>query len=48
LIILPVATHLFLFPQMTHAYAPFLAGIVNAVIIASYSYFAHKKFSFKQ
>lgn len=48
LIILPVATHLFLFPQMTHVYAPFLAGIVNAVIIASYSYFAHKKFSFKQ
>jgi len=48
LIILPVVTHLFLLPQTTHAYAPFLAGMVNAVLIASYSYFAHKRFSFKQ
>jgi putative flippase GtrA len=48
LIILPVATHLFLAPALTHQYAPFLAGIVNAGIIATYSYFAHKKFSFKQ
>jgi putative flippase GtrA len=47
LIILPIATRLFLFPELTHPYAPFLAGIVNSVIIASYSYFAHKKFSFR-
>ena len=47
LIILPIATRLFLFPSLTHPYAPFLAGIVNSVIIASYSYFAHKKFSFR-
>jgi putative flippase GtrA len=47
LIILPIATRLFLLPSLTHPYAPFLAGIVNAVIIASYSYFAHKKFSFR-
>ncbi|WP_162537186.1 GtrA family protein [Granulicella sp. WH15] len=48
LVILPVATHLFLAPALTHPYAPFLAGIVNAGIIATYSYFAHKKFSFKR
>ena len=48
LIILPVATNLFLHPAITHPYAPFLAGIVNAGIIATYSYFAHKKFSFKR
>jgi putative flippase GtrA len=48
LIILPLATKAFLLPTMTHPYAPFLAGIVNSVIIACYSYFAHKKFSFKQ
>ena len=47
LIILPIATRLFLLPSLTHPYAPFLAGIVNAIIIASYSYFAHKKFSFR-
>ncbi len=48
LIILPIATKLFLFPSITHPYAPYLAGIVNAVLIAAYSYFAHKKFSFKR
>ncbi len=47
LIILPIVTRLFLFPSLTHPYAPFLAGIVNSLIIASYSYFAHKKFSFR-
>jgi putative flippase GtrA len=47
LIILPIATRLFLLPSLTHPYAPFLAGIVNAILIASYSYFAHKKFSFR-
>ena len=48
LVILPVATKLFLLPSITHVYAPYLAGIVNAVVIATYSYFAHKKFSFKR
>ena len=48
LIILPLATKAFLLPTLTHPYAPFLAGIVNSVVIACYSYFAHKKFSFKQ
>ncbi len=48
LIILPLATRAFLLPSLTSPYAPFLAGIVNAVVIACYSYFAHKKFSFKR
>jgi putative flippase GtrA len=48
LIILPLATKAFLLPALTHPYAPFLAGIVNSVMIACYSYFAHKKFSFKR
>src|SRR5450631_743191 len=49
LVILPAATHLFLRVPftLTHTYAPFLAGIVNSLTIACYSYFAHKKFSFK-
>lgn len=48
LIILPVATSLFLHTPLLDRYAPYLAGVVNAVIIATYSYFAHKKFSFKR
>jgi putative flippase GtrA len=48
LLILPAATHLFQLIELTHAYAPYLAGIVNSMIIACYSYFAHKKFSFKR
>jgi len=48
LVILPAATHLFQRAPLTHPYAPFLAGIVNSIIIACYSYFAHKKFSFKR
>jgi putative flippase GtrA len=48
LIILPLATKAFLLATLTHRYAPFLAGIVNSVVIACYSYFAHKKFSFKR
>lgn len=48
LIILPLATKLFLVFALSHAYAPYLAGIVNSLAIASYSYFAHKKFSFKR
>ena len=48
LVILPTATHLFQRASLTHPYAPFLAGLVNSVCIACYSYFAHKKFSFKR
>ena len=48
LAILPAATHMFQRLTLTHPYAPFLAGIVNSVIIACYSYFAHKKFSFRR
>jgi putative flippase GtrA len=48
LVILPAATHLFQRTPLTHPYAPFLAGIVNSIVIACYSYFAHKKFSFKR
>ena len=48
LLILPLATKSFLLFSLTHTYAPYLAGLVNSVVIASYSYFAHKKFSFKR
>lgn len=48
LVIVPTATHFFEYFVMTEKYAPFLAGLVNSVIIACYSYFAHKKFSFKR
>jgi putative flippase GtrA len=48
LLILPLATSAFLHIALSRPYAPFLAGIVNAVVIATYSYFAHKKFSFKR
>ena len=48
LVILPVATKIFLLFSLTHTPAPYLAGIVNSVLIAGYSYFAHKKFSFKR
>jgi len=48
LLIVPTATHLFGRVSVSRPYAPFLAGLVNSVIIACYSYFAHKKFSFKR
>lgn len=48
LIILPIVTSLFLHVTVLRTVAPFLAGVVNSVIIATYSYFAHKKFSFKR
>lgn len=48
LIIIAVATKLFLLTSIEPKYAKYLAGIVNSAIIASYSYFAHKKFSFKR
>jgi len=48
LVILPTATHLLQRAPLSRPYAPFLAGIVNSLVIACYSYFAHKKFSFKR
>ncbi len=48
LLILPAATKVFLLFALTHPYAPYLAGIVNSIVIACYSYFAHKKFSFRR
>ena len=48
LVIVPTATGLLQRPLLTRPYAPFLAGLVNSIIIACYSYFAHKKFSFKR
>ena len=48
LLILPAATKLFQLTSLTHGRAPYLAGVASAVVIASYSYFAHKKFSFKR
>jgi putative flippase GtrA len=48
LVILPTATHFFQRAALTHALAPYLAGLVNSFCIACYSYFGHKKFSFKR
>jgi putative flippase GtrA len=48
LVVLPAATEVFLSFHMTKPYAANLAGIVNSLVIACYSYFAHKKFSFKR
>jgi putative flippase GtrA len=48
LVILPTATHFFEHVKVIRQYAPFLAGLVNSIVIACYSYFAHKKFSFKR
>jgi putative flippase GtrA len=48
LVILPIATSIFLHISPLRPSAPFLAGVVNSVIIAMYSYFAHKKFSFRR
>lgn len=48
LVILPAATNVFLHVSLSRPYAPFLAGLVNSFCIACYSYFAHKKFSFKR
>jgi len=47
-LILPVATNLFLHQPLTKPHAPLLALIVNSGAIACFSYFAHKKFSFKR
>ncbi len=48
LVILPAFTHLFQRGALARAFAPFLALMVNSLIIACYSYFAHKKFSFRR
>jgi putative flippase GtrA len=48
LVIVPGATHLFQHSRLPSAYSPYLAIGVNSIIIACYSYFAHKKFSFKR
>ncbi len=48
LVILPFATQFFSAYSHTHKYAPYLAGLVNSAVIATYSYFGHKKFSFKK
>ncbi len=42
------ATKLLALLPLTRQYAPLLAGLVNSVVTACYSYFAHKKFSFKR
>jgi putative flippase GtrA len=47
-IVIPVATSLFLFLHCTPKLASLLALIANSGVIACYSYFAHKKFSFKR
>ncbi len=46
LVILPLATAIL--SHWTHTYAPYIAGLVNSAVIATYSYFGHKKFSFKK
>ena len=48
LVLLPTATNVFLHIAFSRPYAPFLAGLVNSILIACYSYFAHKRFSFKR
>jgi len=48
LVILPTATHFFQRATLTHGSAPYLAGLVNSFCTACYSYFGHKKFSFKR
>ena len=46
LIILPLATAGL--SHWSHTYAPYGAGLINSAVIATYSYFGHKKFSFKK
>ena len=52
LFILPAATKFFLLSSSLREHwangPPILAGFVNSAIIACYSYFGHKKFSFKR
>jgi putative flippase GtrA len=48
LVLLPFITNLLLHVSLTRPYASPLAFIANAGMIACFSYFAHKKFSFKR
>jgi putative flippase GtrA len=47
-IVIPVATSLFVHLHLTSRLVSLLALIANSGVIACYSYFAHKKFSFKR
>ena len=47
-VVIPVATSLCLFLHLTPRLVSLLALIANSCAIACYSYFAHKKFSFKR
>jgi putative flippase GtrA len=47
-IVIPAATTLLLFLNVTPRLASLLALAANSGVIACYSYFAHKKFSFKR
>ncbi|HEY4381155.1 MAG TPA: GtrA family protein [Acidobacteriaceae bacterium] len=47
-VVIPIATGLFLFLHFTPRLSSLLALIANSCVIACYSYFAHKKFSFKR
>jgi putative flippase GtrA len=48
IIIVGIATRLFEMTALPHAYAKDAAFVVNSAIIAAYSYFGHKKFSFRK
>jgi len=47
-IVIPIATSFFLFLHISPRLTSLLALIANSCAIACYSYFAHKKFSFKR
>jgi putative flippase GtrA len=47
-VVIPAATSLFLFLHLNPRLVSLLALIANSSAIACYSYFAHKKFSFKR
>jgi putative flippase GtrA len=47
-IVIPIATSLFLFLHFSPRLTSLLALVANSGAIACYSYFAHKKFSFKR
>jgi putative flippase GtrA len=47
-VVIPVATSLFLFFHLSPRLVSLLALVANSGAIACYSYFAHKKFSFKR
>ena len=47
-VVIPVTTTLFAFLHLTPHKLSLLALIANSCVIACYSYFAHKKFSFKR